>query len=87
MQKNEVLSFQGEERSRQFEQTEVLLKTIYLLSSIPVNVYILNNDDETFNTVVSSLDKWNVDFSNKLKLYNVEIKYPIGLQEMINMFR
>ena len=39
---------QGEEEDRQPEQTRTLLKTLYLLTSVPVNVYILNNDDQSY---------------------------------------
>ena len=58
-----------------------------MLSSIPVNVYILNNDEQTFDAIGASLDNWGVDYGSKIKLFNVEIKYPVGLEEMINMFR
>ena len=59
--------FQGEKFGRQAQQVETLLKTIYLLTDIPVTVFILNNDQEVFNRTQQDLKAWSVDTESWLR--------------------
>ena len=70
--KNYVTVTQGEEKERQSRQVNTLLKTIFLLTNTPVNVYILNNDENVFNDTVEEVKAWGVDTDHLLRLSNIQ---------------
>jgi len=77
----------GEDIERQLVQTTTLLKTIFLLTSKPVNVFIINNDENLFTYIVKHVKGWGVEADNILRLKSQGVVYPAGLGQMVNMFR
>ena len=60
-------ALQGEEDDRQSKQVNTLLKTIFVLTGTPVNVYILNNDEQVFNDTVKDVESWGVKTDHILR--------------------
>ena len=60
-------TLQGEEDDRQSKQVNTLLKTIFVLTGTPVNVYILNNDEQVFNDTVKDVESWGVKTDHILR--------------------
>ena len=63
----QLFCFQGEHIERQILQTVTLLKSIYLLTSRPVNIFIINNDHNLFEDVVKKVRGWNVNADKVLR--------------------
>ena len=61
------LRVKGEEWDRQQRQVNTLLKTLFLLTSVRLNIFILNNDDAAFNSMVSGVQSWGVKTDHLLK--------------------
>ena len=55
------------EGDRQMKQVNTLLKTLFLLSHTPVNVFILNNDESVFNDTVKEIKAWGVKTDHILR--------------------
>ena len=49
-----------------------LLKTLYLLSSVRVNVYVFNNDDKAFFNILAGVREWHVETESRLIFHNVK---------------
>ena len=58
---------QGEHIERQILQTVTLLKSIYLLTSRLVAIFIINNDHNLFEDVLEKVKGWNVDADKVLR--------------------
>ena len=65
------------------EQTVVLLKTLYLFSQTRLDVYIITNDLNLYNTILASVKEWNT----RLSLHQLPLQYPPGMEDMMGMFR
>ena len=65
-------NYQGEEKDRQPGQVRSLLKTLYLLSSVRVNVYVFNNDDKAFFNILAGVREWHVETESRLIFHNVK---------------
>ena len=69
----QILSnYQGEEKDRQAGQVRSLLKTLYLLTSVRVNVYVFNNDDKAFFNILAGVREWHVETESRLIFHNVK---------------
>ena len=49
-----------------------LLKTLYLLTSVRVNVYVFNNDDKAFFNILAGVREWHVETESRLIFHNVK---------------
>ena len=71
----ELFCFQGEHIERQILQTVTLLKSIFLLTSRPVNIFIINNDQNLFEDIAEKVRGWN---ANADKVLRFEYLHRIG---------
>ena len=74
---------EGEEKDRQPDQVRSLLKTLYLLSSVRVNVYVFNNDDKAFFNILAGVREWHVETESRLIFHNVKETGPESLVLLI----
>ena len=65
------------------EQTVVLLKTLYLFTQSKLDVFIITNDLNLYNTILASVTEWNT----RLSLHQLPVRYPPGMEDMMEMFR
>jgi len=68
-------------------QLNTLLKTIYLLSTTPVTVYFLHNQENIFKRAVLDVKEWGLETQHKIRLKSVPISYPQRLDSMIKEFK
>ena len=64
---------EGEEEDRQPGQVRALLKTLHLLSSVRVSVYVFNNDDRAFYNILAGVRAWHVETETGLVFHNVKV--------------
>ena len=50
-----------------------LLKTLHLLSSVRVSVYVFNNDDRAFYNILAGVRAWHVETETGLVFHNVKV--------------
>ena len=67
----------GEERDRQVDQVTVLLKTIYLLSSVRVHMYIINNDDTIYYDILAGVRDWYTEAEGRMVFHREGFKKSI----------
>ena len=65
----------------------VLLKTLYLLSSVGVHMYIINNDVTIYYDILEAVRAWHSEAEARMVFHHVELKYPAGMEYMAPMFR
>ena len=65
------------------EQTVVLLKTLHLFSQTRLEVFIITNQPDLYNTILAGVREWNT----RLNLHQLALLYPPGLEDMKEMFR
>ena len=64
-----------------------LLKTLYLLSSVRVNVYVFNNDDKAFFNILAGVREWHVETESRLIFHNVKETFTALTDTMIYKYR
>ena len=52
---------------------KALLKTLYLLASVRVNLYVFNNDDRAFYNILAGVRDWHVETESRILFHNVKV--------------
>ena len=52
---------------------KALLKTLYLLTSVRVNLYVFNNDDRAFYNILAGVRDWHVETESRIIFHNVKV--------------
>ena len=60
-----------------------LLKTLYLLSSVRVNVYVFNNDDKAFFNILAGVREWHVETESRLIFHNVKETFTVLIHTIV----